>query len=352
MSAYGLRPLLRDLINRIRSDINSSLDNDPLRRSDAEVYSRAYAGAAHGLHGHLEYLERNLLPDLCDEDWLYRHGKMKTCPRKEPTPAHGWARFTGVAAGISVPAGRVLVYQGATPIEYVVTETATAVDGILRVPITCSTTGYVTNRDDGEALILSEPVPGLASGSHADTLQGGADLEDLEVWRSRVVERWYYTPQGGADADYVVWSKEVAGVTRAWCYRNWMGPGTVGVFVCDDGSPDIIPSQTVLKAVRDHIEPLAPVAGSELYVLGVNLRKVAHRIRVTPTTPVVRAAVTAALLDFYRREGGPEETIEISRLSESISSANGEYRHELLVPNAPFTLNKGEIATVGTITWD
>lgn len=352
MSAYGLRPLLRDLINRIRSDINSSLDNDPLRRSDAEVYSRAYAGAAHGLHGHLEYLERNMLPDLCDEEWLYRHAKMKSCPRKEPTPAQGWARFTGVTDGITVPAGRVLVYQGETPIEYVATEAATAVDGVLRVPVTCSATGYATNRDDGEAMILSEPVAGLASGAQADTLQGGADLEDLETWRARVIERWHYTPQGGADADYEVWAKEVAGVTRAWCYRNWMGLGTVGLFTCDDGSPDTIPSQTVLAAVRAHVEPLAPVAGTELYVLGVNLRPVAHHIRVTPDTPVVRAAVTGALRDFYRREGGPEVTIEISRLSESVSSATSEYSHKLLEPSEPFTLNQGEIATVGVITWD
>lgn len=47
MSSYSLRPTLREIIQRVRADVTAELD-DPLRRSDAEVYARAYAGAVHG----------------------------------------------------------------------------------------------------------------------------------------------------------------------------------------------------------------------------------------------------------------------------------------------------------------
>jgi len=220
------------------------------------------------------------------------------------------------------------------------------------LPITCSETGYHTNLDDGEGLILSEPVAGLSSSGVADSVQGGTDLESIDDWRARVLDRWYFTPQGGSDTDYQVWAEEVPGVTRAWCYRNWMGIGTVGIFTVDDNSEVLVPSLATLIAVRDHIEPKAPVAGSELYSLGVNLKQVDHHIRVTPNTPQVRAAVTAALREFYRREGGPEQTIAPSRLSEAISAANGEYKHQLLAPTAEFTTAKGEIVALGVMTWD
>ncbi|WP_270817301.1 baseplate J/gp47 family protein [Aeromonas sp. Y318-3] len=351
MSSYSLRPTLREIIQRVRSDVTAELD-DPLRRSDAEVYARAYAGAVHGVNGHIEYLERNLLPDLCDEQWLLRHAGMKKCPRKEAQPAAGWLRISGVSDGITVQAGAVAVYQGGTPIQYVATEAATSSGGVLRLPITCSETGYHTNLDDGEGLILSEPVAGLSSSGVADSVQGGTDLESVDDWRGRVMDRWFYIPQGGANADYIIWAEEVPGVTRAWCYRNWVGIGTVGVFVVDDNSEAMVPSATVLTSVRAHIEPKAPVAGSELYILGINLKRVDHHIRVTPDTQPVRAAVTAALREFYRREGGTEQTIAPSRLSEAISAANGEYKHQVISPSAEFTTAKGEVVALGAMTWD
>ncbi|BBQ24643.1 baseplate J/gp47 family protein [Aeromonas sp. WP2-W18-CRE-05] len=351
MSSYSLRPTLREIIQRVRADVTAELD-DPLRRSDAEVYARAYAGAVHGVNGHIEYLERNLLPDLCDEQWLLRHAGMKKCPRKEAQPAAGWLRISGVSDGITVSAGAVAVYQGSTPIQYVATEAATSSGGVLRLPITCSETGYHTNLDDGEGMILSEPVAGLSSSGVADSVQGGTDLESVDDWRARVIDRWFFTPQGGADTDYQVWAEEVPGVTRAWCYRHWMGTGTVGVFLVDDNSEALVPSAAIVAAARQHIEPKAPVAAAELYLLGINIKRVAHRIKVTPDTPEVRAAVTAAMREFYRREGGPEQTIAPSRLSEAISAANGEYKHQLLAPAAEFTTAKGEIVALGTTTWD
>jgi uncharacterized phage protein gp47/JayE len=101
----------------------------------------------------------------------------------------------------------------------------------------------------------------------ADTIAGGFDTEDLEVWRARVLERYYWTPQGGADGDYVVWAKEVPGVTRAWTYRHWMGTGTVGVMIASSDLINPILDDATVAAVQAHIEPLAPVAGSDLYVL-------------------------------------------------------------------------------------
>ncbi|EFO4350467.1 baseplate J/gp47 family protein, partial [Escherichia coli] len=195
---------------------------------------------------------------------------MKRCPRKGATAASGYMRWEGVSDGLKVTAGSVI--QRDDLVQYTATADATSTGGVLRVPITCSSAGAVGNAEDGTALILVTPVNGLPSSGVADTLTGGFDTEDLETWRARVIERYYWTPQGGADGDYVVWAKEVPGITRAWTYRHWMGTGTVGVMIASSDLINPIPEESTETAARQHIGPLAPVAGSDLYVF----RPVAH----------------------------------------------------------------------------
>lgn len=223
--------------------------------------------------------------------------------------------------------------------------------GVLRVPITCSTTGAVGNADDGTALILVTPVNGLPSSGVADTLTGGFDTEDLETWRARVIERYYWTPQGGADGDYVVWAKEVPGIARAWTYRHWMGTGTVGVMIASSDLINPIPEESTETAARQHIGPLAPVAGSDLYVFRPVAHTVDFHIRVTPDTPEIRAAITADLRSFLLRDGYPQGELKVSRISEAISGANGEYSHQLLAPADNISIAKNELAVLGTISW-
>ncbi|WP_122358615.1 terminase large subunit domain-containing protein [Escherichia coli] len=290
-----------------------------------------------------------LIGNLCDESWLARHAAMKRCPRKGATAASGYMRWEGVSDGLKVTAGSVI--QRDDLVQYTATADVTSSGGVLRVPIACSSAGAVGNADDGTALILVTPVNGLPSSGVADTLTGGFDTEELETWRARVIERYYWTPQGGADGDYVVWAKEVPGITRAWTYRHWMGTGTVGVMIASSDLINPIPEESTETAARQHIVPLAPVAGSDLYVFRPVAHKVDFHIRVTPDTPEIRAAITAELRSFLLRDGYPQGELKVSRISEAISGANGEYSHQLLAPADNISIAKNELAVLGTISW-
>lgn len=347
------RPTLPQLITTIRTDLITRLGADTtlaaLRRNDAEVYARVQAAAVHTVYGYIDYLARNLLPDLADEDWLARHANMKRCPRKPATAAAGFARWDGVTANITLDAG--VTIQRDDLVSFTTTAAATTAGGVLRVPVVCDTTGAAGNTDDGITMRLVSPVTGLSSACVADSIQGGADTEDIEDWRSRVIERWYWTPQGGADGDYEVWAKEVPGVTRAWTYRHWMGAGTVGVMVANSDLINPIPDDATVAAVQDHIEPLAPVAGADIYVFAPVPHVVDFRIRLTPDTEEIRYAVVAELRAMMLRDGVPEGTLKPSRISEAISIATGEYSHELLSPTTEVKIEKAEIGVVGDIAW-
>ncbi|MGG9800238.1 baseplate J/gp47 family protein, partial [Escherichia coli] len=106
--------------------------------------------------------------------------------------ASGYMRWEGVSDGLKVTVGSVI--QRDDLVQYTATADATSSGGVLRVPIACSSAGAVGNADDGTALILVTPVNGLPSSGVADTLTGGFDTEELETWRARVIERYYWTP--------------------------------------------------------------------------------------------------------------------------------------------------------------
>ena len=78
-------------------------------------------------------------------------------------------------------------------------------------------------------LTLDSPIVGVNASANvtAGALTGGADAEDDDSLRARLLARIKEPPQGGSKADYVTWALEVPGVTRAWCYPEEMGDGTV-----------------------------------------------------------------------------------------------------------------------------
>lgn len=354
MSSGFSRPTLPDLITTIRNDLYARLAVDDelisLRRNDPEVYGRVIAGATHVLLGYLENMAQNILPDQADENWLIRHGNMKRCYRKQPTPAVGYIRFDDVSDGITIPKGQKIRRQ-LDQCMYTVTETTTSKNSVLSVPIICDEVGKKGNCDDGTKMSLITPVTGLSSICFADSVESGTDIEDLEAFRKRVIDRWYYTPQSGADQDYIQWAKEVHGVTRAWCYRHWMGTGSVGLMVANNDPVNPAVDSTTIQNIKKHIEPLAPVAGAMLIVFSPIAKAVNFKIMVTPDNPEIRYQIEAELKSFLLREGQPQTTLFRSRISEVISASFGEYAHELIYPDKDIFIEKNQIAVFGGIEW-
>ncbi|CED78748.1 Tail protein [Candidatus Hamiltonella defensa (Bemisia tabaci)] len=344
------RPSLPTLIDTIRSDLFTRCQEDSvLRRCDTEVYARVQAAAVHTLYGYLDYLARNLLPDLADEAWLGRHANIKRCPRKGATTAQGFVRWEGVLNALSMSSDTEIQRDDGQT--YTTTRMTSVVNGVLRVPVRAQKAGQAGNCEDRTALRLTTPIPGLSSTGYADEIQGGHDIEDLERWRQRIIARWYDVPQGGADGDYVRWAKAVPGIDRAWTHRHHHGIGTVGVMVATDDPDHPAPTADLLTQVRDHLLPLIPVAGSGLTVFGVTPKPIPVSLALSTDRPDIRSAVIAEIQAFFQRQGEPGNTLFLSRLREVISLAAGEVAHQLRLPATDMLLGKTEVPVLGLVTW-
>lgn len=339
-------PSLPVLIGRTQSDLAS----DSLRRSDAHVLARTLGGTAYGLYGYLNWMADQILPDSADEETLVRMAALRLNePRKPAQSATGPASFMAAAGGV-LDVDTVL--QAADGRTYKVTAGVTTVAGLNSTTLEAVDAGTLGNADAGLLLTLVQPVAGVASTFTvlAPGLAGGVAQESVEALRARVVRSYRVIAQGGSADDYETWALEVPGVTRAWCRRNYLGPGTVGLFVMRDNDVVPVPNPAQLAEVKAYIETPRPVT-AELYVLPPVLVPVPYSIHAVPDTSTVRAAIELQLRDLHQREAGLGDTLLISHIREAVSGSAGETDHQLTTPVADVVPATNQILTLGVITW-
>lgn len=347
------RPTLKELVSQLQTDFATRLTgaDTQLRRSVLAVMSRVIGGGMHLVYGFISWVARQILPDVAESGWLARHGGIWGVTRKAASYARGQASFDAPAGSV-IPAGALVKRSDGA--EYVVEADAVAAGGAAVASVRAVTPGVAGNADAGVAMSLVQPASGVSSsGVVATEISGGADAEGDEALRGRIVKRIQEPPHGGCGYDWVAWTLEVSGVTRAWVRPLWMGLGTVGVlFVCDD-QEDIIPDAETVARVQDHLTAFdrKPVT-ADVYVVAPMAVALDFEIAgLTPATVAVMDQVAAELRDLIRREAAPGGTILVSHIREAISVAVGEHDHVLVSPAANVTHQQHEIAIMGAITW-
>lgn len=348
--AYA-RPSLTDIIERKIADLDSRLPTASarLRRSVLNALLRSSAAVEHGLYGFINWLSRQIIPDTADAEILERHANWWGITRVAASKAVGSVTVTGAG---TVPAGTVL--QRADGIEYTV-NAEVVISSSGAVAVTCSTAGAIGNASSGTSLSFVSPIAGIDSTATAGALTGGADIETDDALRARLRERVQQPPHGGALHDYIAWAKEVAGVTRVWPKANWLGAGTVGVFFVRDNDASIIPDAGEVQTVQDYIDTVRPVTANVTVIAPVEASQ-DMTISISPNDSATQANIEAELSDLFSRESNVEDgngsgTILISHIREAVSIAAGESDHVMVSPTADITLSIGEIATLGTITF-
>lgn len=346
------RPTLTEIIDRDLADMSSrvvGVDGAVLRRSVLGVIARTLAGASHELHGHLDYLARQIIIDTAEVEYLERWASVWGVQRRAAEFAVGSVTFTGTNGSV-IPEGTLVQRQDGAQFE--TTAEATIASGTATAAVQAVTAGAAGNTAAAVTLSLVQPVSGVQSAATvaAGGLTNGSDTEDDDSLRARLLARIQEPPHGGAAHDYIAWALEVPGVTRAWVYPMEMGPGTVTVRFVRDNDASPIPDAAEVAAVQAHIEEVRPVT-AEVFVVAPVAVPLNLTIQIAPDTTAIRAAIEAEIRDLMQREAEPGGTILVSHLREAISIAPGEFDHVLVSPAANVTHTAGQLAVLGTITW-
>lgn len=350
------RPAIRQLISRARSDMKTTIDkiNAYLRETFEDVFAITVAGLAHSLHGHIFWASKQPFPSTADEPGVREWAFTLNVPQRDADFAIGNVNFTGTPAA-SIPIGTQ--YQRSDGVVFATTS-AYVLDGAGTITgqVKAVLSGEAANTEGGTPLTAVSAVAGVSANATVDGsgLRGGADVEDVESIRDRVLFRMQNPPAGGNAADFIRWAKEVPGVTRAWAYPNGLGVGTVLVYFTTDNDVSPIPDAGKVAAVQAYIDSKRPAVGA-LTVAAPTAVVFNLSLHIVPDTAQIRADTNTALDDYYRRFGSTTPQLPTfvakSQLDEVISQVPDETSHQLSIPPSDTALTLGQIPVHGTITW-
>lgn len=342
-------------LKALRPDV-SPLAIDRAVRSEkglVAAHARTDAIGLYGTHLHLRWWGDQYMPDTAEIEALIRHGSIWGVYQRAATKAVGYAAFTGTP-GLAVPVGLQLRTPGGALVE---TSEAGVLDGAgeVTLALVASEGGTAANTAGGATLPIVTALAGLdpqAATLDADGLAGGAAEETPESLLERLLAVIREPGHGGADFDYPNWVRSAFAASKVKTLANWVGPGSVGVAVAmGTALAPVVPSPAEIAAIAAHLEGLRPVT-AEVHVVAYLPLVVPFTLAITPDTLANRAAAEAALADHFAREAKIGTGMPLSRISEAVSSANGEYAHRLMAPTVAIAPEPRELPILGTVTWE
>lgn len=314
------RPSLSTLISRIEGDITSRLTGGValLKQSLLKILARVFAGAIHSIYGYIQDLSLQIIVDKANTEFLDRHATMWGVPRKAASPARGTFVFTGTN-GTNIPSGTVLINDAG--VEYTTDSLVTISSGTATANITCSLAGAIGNLSASSTLSLVTSIAGIDPTGLTGLVSGGADQEDDESLRTRILARIQNPPMGGSASDYVAWAKSIVGVLNAYVFPAYYGGGTVVVCITIPGASPIA-SGGLITSVQTYIDSVRPVTAT-VTVNTVTAATINIGLSLNPNNSDTQTAINAAVKDLFAGEGIPGGTILLSHLQEAIAQAGG-----------------------------
>ena len=323
-------PTLSELISRVESDLNTKFFGTAatLRRSVLKVLARVWAGVVYPIHLFLFWIYAQAFAHLADGDQLDRHGQEIGVFRKPATFANGLVLLTGTS-GTVIPQG-TLIQTVVDRVEYQTTQDVT-LTGPTLVSVTAIVAGSAGNQESGVPLELVSPIVGVDTVRTSGAISEGVEIEGDEEYRARILYKKRNPPQGGADADYVIWATSVSPVTDCWVFPQYPEANSVTLRVANYNATPPVLSPSEVQDVVDYVTDRSrkPVT-ADVRVASVQVSVIVVRAQIRPFNTTTMAAADTELRDLFSARaksqgepGTPGTTIARSQVQNAISSATG-----------------------------
>lgn len=351
------RPTLEEIQARVKADIESYVtDGVPLAWVKLlGILGHAFSGASHLQHGFLSQIKKEIFITTASEWGLTQHGNRYGLPRKAANHSSGYIRPTGTGTP-TVPDETLWVNSEGYEYQQ---QGAFTVGTDSEVELVAVEAGADSNTTD-ETLTLSSGIVDVDSDAYIldvlsdDTVppqfDNGTNLEGIEAWRLRLLQRCQNPPSSGNKGDYVRWALEIAGVGRAWCMPSeiW-GLGSCGVFVASYDEENLtigVVSDSILSAVETYIDSVRPIPANVEY-RHITPKNAAYTMAITPNTEEQRDAIEQNLKQLHILEAEPGGTMLVSHIRHAIKTAgvNDYYLNSISVEDYGVTSPGDDFST-------
>lgn len=223
--------------------------------TDIGIRLKIMAGEIHALQAYLAYIERQAFPDTAVGEGLEHHAAQRGLSRRLAEPAKGILTFSRGEAldyDVDIPKGVVCTTAGASPLEFVTTESCILKAGKLSTTAAAEAVvpGQGSNAAEDTVCVLSTIPTGIESVTNTEAFTGGRDKENDDALRARVLACWGFSPSGSNAEFYRRCALACPGVGSASAIPREDGAGTVGVYI---RGIDAAADEATLKAVQQEL---------------------------------------------------------------------------------------------------
>ncbi|QQC82989.1 baseplate J/gp47 family protein [Acinetobacter bereziniae] len=299
------------IIQEIRNQTGLSITPD----SDASIRADGTAAAVEGLYQHQNYIQRQLFIQTADEPYLYVHAEELGLPRIGGTIASG--RVLAIANITTIIPAGTKITNGKGYYWSVVNDTELKANIKTSVDVVADRKGASWNYS-GTLLWVSPPA-GVSGTATEVNIGGGSDVEELEAWRLRLLERKQLGISRDREEDLINDLKAISGVQDVYVYPKRRGLGSLDAAITAVGTPPTLPSAALLAEAQTVLNAYTGFwADSKAY---------APTEQLVPVSAVVSGNVNLEsvrqVIRNYFAEIAPVETYQAAVLSARIISVAG-----------------------------
>lgn len=320
--------------------------------SDLSVRLYAVAAQVYGLYAQAEWLSRQCFPQTAQGQWLERHAALRGLERREAVRAEGSIRFSVTApavADLTIPKGTVCATAGLTRFETTAEAILPAGETSVLAPARAVEPGSAGNVPAGSILAMAVPPVGVGACVNPEQFVGGADVEDDDSLRARVLETYRRMPNGANAAYYEQEALSFEGVAACSVIPRSRGQGTVDVVIA---SPAGRPSAELIQALQQHFDQRREIA-VDVQVKAPTVRAQIIRVNVQPEEGCefaqLKPRVDKAIRDYFDGQllGKPLLRAHLIRL---LLELDGVANCEITSPTADKAFPPGELPGLRTLT--
>lgn len=319
-----------------------------------DLAARMYALAAqiYALEIQSDWVKRQCFPQSAQGEYLDHHAQVRGLVRKQAACAEGVVRFYAQASSElarTIPAGTVCMTAGLVRFETLEEGALAAGEMWADVPVRAMAAGSAGNVGPGAISEMAVAPVGIAYCTNLAPCAGGADEEDDESLRQRVLESFRTLPNGANAAYYRQLALSEEDVAGCAVVPRPRGVGSVDVVVASRGG---LPGEDLLARLQAEMELRREIA-VDVLVRAPETVNVDVSVQVAVAEgadqTAVQAEVEQALRNYFTgaRLG---ESVLLAKLGSLIFGCRGVANYTITAPAADVEVAADVLPVLGSLT--
>lgn len=366
-------PTLKEIRDNILSGIKTEIYSDKaesvmLERSVWFVFASALAAVFRNCYEFARYKYNQIFTSTADSESLEFKGNQYGIYRKKGKNTVLSIKITGDAFA-EIPQNSQIIHD-----DYIyLTKNKTQLDvgGEGKAEIVSTIIGKDTILQEGETLTFISPISNIDSNAVVEKIiEEGEEEEAIETYRNKIQVFERTRPQGGAVPDFILWTLEVPEIVGAMIIPVQKVNDPVKVYpIADEKTGSRIPSDEKITEVLNYVSD--DVRRPPCIVEVHKPKELSINITVRNLSPYSEASKKRLedVWNTYLRKKRPKQYTNQEDADDVISSStlismalsSAEIK-DLVITNMsieekpseaiPYTLKLGELAKLGTVTYE